>query len=263
MPTAAAVAAVTTTLRVGTNVLGNDYRHPAVVAKEAATIDRLSSGRFELGCGAGWMADDYRRIGMPMDSPGVRIERMNEAIEVMKGLWAPGVFRYRGKHYSIEDLDGWPLPHQEGGPPLLIGGGGRKILGVAARYADIVGINPRAASGVHDTATNHDGLPTAVDRKVGWLRELAGDRLASIELSMNAYVAHVTEERGAAERILSERFELPPEQAVGVPHGWVGSIEKIADDLRGWRERWGTSYWIVQDEAADELAPLVALLAGN
>lgn len=263
LPTAAIVAAVTTTLRVGTNVLGNDFRHPAGLAKEAATIDMLSGGRFELGYGAGWMADDYRRIGIKMDSPGLRIERMNEAIEVMKGLWASGVFEYQGKHYSIEDLDGWPLPHRSGGPSLLIGGGGRKLFAVAVEHADIIGINPRAASGTHDTATNHDTSEAAIDRKIGWVREMAGDRISKLELSMNAYVAHVTEERGAAERLLSERFELPPAQAARVPHGWVGSIDKIADDLRKWRERWGISYWIVQDESADELAPLIAELAGT
>lgn len=263
LPTAAAVAAVTTTLRVGTNVLGNDFRHPAALAKEAATIDLLSGGRFEFGYGAGWMADDYRRIGIPMDSPGTRIERMEEAIEVMKGLWSEGVFEYRGKHYAIEDLDGFPLPHRPGGPSLLIGGGGRKILSVAVKHADIIGINPRAGSGTHDAATNHDASEAAVDRKIGWVREMAGDRLSEIELSMNAYIAHVTEEPGAPERLLSERFQLPPEEALRVPHGWVGSIDKIAENLQEWRERWGISYWIVQDESADELAPLVARLAGT
>lgn len=263
LPAAMAVAAATTTLRVGTNVLGNDFRHPVVLAKEVATLDVLSGGRFELGHGAGWMAADYHQAGIEMDSPGVRIERMAEAIEVMKALWAPGSVDYKGTHYTLSGLEGWPKPQQPGGPPILIGGGGRRILGIAARLADIVGINPIAASGVHDQATNHDGTPEATDRKVGWLREAAGPRFDRLELSMNAYVAEVTEERGAAERLLSARFELPPEQAVKVPHGWVGSIEKIAEDLLAWRERWGTSYWIVQDENADELIPLVEKLTGR
>jgi probable F420-dependent oxidoreductase len=263
LPTAMAAAAATTTLRVGTNVLGNDFRHPVLLAKEIATIDVLSEGRFELGHGAGWMADDYRAAGMTMDSPGIRIERMAEAIEVMKALWRDGAVAHRGQHYTIDGLEGWPKPKQAGGPPILIGGGGRRILGIAARLADIVGINPIAASGVHDRATNHDATPEATDRKLAWLREAAGDRFGEIEISMNAYVAEVTDERGAAERILSERFELPPQQAVEVPHGWVGPIEKIADDLLAWRERWGVSYWVIQDEVADSLTPLVAKLAGT
>lgn len=263
LPTAMAVAAATTTLRVGTNVLGNDFRHPLLLAKEIATIDVLSNGRFELGHGAGWMAADYAQAGIPMDSPGIRIQRMAEAIEVMKALWGDGEVQHLGRYYTIEGIDGWPKPRQPGGPPILIGGGGRRILGVAARLADIAGINPIAASGIHDRATNHDGTPEATDRKIAWLREAAGERIAQIEISMNAYVTEVTAERGAAERILSARFDLPPEQAIRVPHGWVGTIEKIADDLLAWRERWGTSYWIVQDEDADDLAPLVAKLAGS
>jgi probable F420-dependent oxidoreductase len=259
---AMAAAAATTTLRVGTNVLGNDFRHPVVLAKETATVDRLSDGRFELGHGAGWMADDYDRAGMRMDRPAVRIDRMREALMIIKGLWGEGALDHQGAYYTIRGLEGHPKPLQPGGPPILIGGGGRRILGVAAEIADIVGINPIAASGVHDPATNHDGLPEATDRKLGWLREAAGERFDEIEISMNAYIAHVTEERGAAERLMSQRFDLPPEQAVTVPHGWVGPIEKIVEDLYAWRERWGASYWVVQDEAADELAPLVARLAG-
>jgi probable F420-dependent oxidoreductase len=232
LPMAMAAAAATTSLRVGTNVLGNDFRHPVVLAKESATVDVLSGGRFELGHGAGWMADDYRQAGIQMDSPGTRIERMAEALEVMKALWQPGVVDYRGKHYTIDGLEGWPKPHQPGGPPILIGGGGRRILGVAARLADIVGINPIAASGIHDRETNRDGTPEATDRKVAWLREAAGARIDEIEISMNAYIAEVTDERGAAERLMSARFDLPAEEAVKVPHGWVGPIEKIPDPAR-------------------------------
>ena len=191
LPSAMAVASATKTLRIGTNVLGNDFRHPVLLAKEVATVDLLSGGRFELGHGAGWMADDYRRAGMQMDSPGVRIERMAEAVEVMKALWREGAVNHRGKHYTIEDLEGWPKPQQPGGPPILIGGGGRRLLGVAARLADIVGINPIAASGIHDRATNHDATPEATDRKIAWLREAAGSRLDAIEISMNAYVSEV------------------------------------------------------------------------
>lgn len=263
LPTAMAAAAATTTLRIGTNVLGNDFRHPVALAKEVATIDHLSGGRFELGYGAGWMAEDYRQAGIPMDTPGVRIERMAEALEVMKGLWGDGAVDYEGRHYSIRELDGRPKPVQPGGPPILVGGGGRRLLGVAARLADIVGINPIAATGVHDVATNHDASPVAMDRKLEWLREDAGPRFDAIEISMNAYIAKVTDDPDLPGRMMSERFDLPPEEAVKVPLGWVGAIDRIADDVLAGRERWGTSYWVVQDEAADELAPLVARLAGT
>jgi len=263
IPTAAAVAAATRTLRVGTNVLGNDFRHPALLAKEIATLDVLSGGRVELGIGAGWRAEDYRQTGLPMDRPGLRIERLAESIEVLRGLWRGESFVHHGPHYRIDGLAGWPRPVQPQGPPILVGGGGRRLLGVAARQADIVGINPIAASGVHDSATNHDATPEATDRKLAWVREAAGARFETLELSMNAYLARVTEERGAAERLLSERFDLPPAEAVHVPYGWVGPIEAIAERLQGFRERWGVSYWVVQEEQAEALAPLVARLAGR
>ncbi|MCZ7531322.1 MAG: LLM class flavin-dependent oxidoreductase [Acidimicrobiia bacterium] len=124
MPAIAMAAAATQTLRVGTLVLGNDYKHPAVVAKEAATIDLLSDGRLELGIGAGWMIADYEEIGWEYDRPGVRIERLEEAVVVIKGAWAPGAFSFAGEHYTITDYDATPEPAQKPHPPLLIGGGG-------------------------------------------------------------------------------------------------------------------------------------------
>src|SRR5690242_9042805 len=125
-------AAVTDNLRVGTFVLGNDYKHPVVCAREMATLDLLSDGRLELGIGAGWMTADYEKAGIPLDRPGVRIARLAEAITVLKGLFAEGPFTFEGEHYRVTDLEGMPKPVQRPGPPFLIGGGGRKILGLAA-----------------------------------------------------------------------------------------------------------------------------------
>jgi len=263
IPAALAVANATTTLRVGTNVLGNDFRHPVMLAKEAATVDVLSGGRFELGLGAGWMADDYAQAGMTMDSPGTRIDRMEEAVAVLRGLFGAETFDFEGKHYTVRGLDGMPKPLQKNGPPILIGGGGKKLLGIAARCADIVGINPVARSGTHDVETDNDATAEATDRKVEWVRRAAGDRFDELELSMNAYLAVCTEERGASERLKSERFRLPPEVARDVPHGWVGSFDRVRDDLLAWRERWGISYWVIDVEVAEDFAPLIAKLAGT
>src|SRR5215203_1333818 len=140
-------AAVTTTLRIGMLVLGNDYKHPAVVAKESATLDVLSDGRLELGIGAGWMITDYEQLGMQYDSAGTRIERLAEAIDVIKGSFGEGAFTYDGKHYRIKGYDGLPKPVQQPRPPLLVGGGGPKVLRLAGREADIVGINPNLREG--------------------------------------------------------------------------------------------------------------------
>ncbi|MEY2456691.1 MAG: hypothetical protein QOK06_1785, partial [Acidimicrobiaceae bacterium] len=152
VPAIMAAADATTTLRVGALVFGNDYRHPVVLAKEAATLDVLSGGRFELGLGAGWMSSDYERAGMTLDRPGVRIDRMVEALEVITRLWADEPCSFRGEHYAVEGLDGLPKPVQRPRPPILIGGGGRRVLTVAAEWADIIGINFALAKGVIDAS---------------------------------------------------------------------------------------------------------------
>src|SRR5690349_14783590 len=153
MPALAAAAAVTTTLRIGPLVLGNDYKHPVVLAREAATLDVLSNGRLELGIGAGWMTADYEKAGIPLDAPGVRISRLEESITILKGLFADGPFSFDGAHYHISELDGEPKPVQRPYPPFIIGGGGPRILAVAAREAAIVGVN----------ALLRSGLPTSED----------------------------------------------------------------------------------------------------
>ena len=145
LPALMAAACATSILRVGTLVLGNDYRHPVMVAKEAATLDVLSNGRFELGLGAGWMLSDYRRSGMPFDRPGIRVSRLEESITVIKGLLGPGPFSFEGTYYRISDLDGYPKPVQQPKLPILVGGGGRRMLKIAAREADIIALHPSLA----------------------------------------------------------------------------------------------------------------------
>src|SRR6478752_116965 len=141
------VAAVTDTLRVGPLVLGNDYKHPVVLARELATLDMLSDGRLELGIGAGWMTADYEKAGMPLDRPGVRIARLAESIAILKGLFADGPFTFHGEHYRVSELDGQPKPVQRPHPPFVIGGGGPKVLALAAQEAQIVGVNANLRSG--------------------------------------------------------------------------------------------------------------------
>src|SRR5437660_5819464 len=135
-------AAATDTLHIGMLVLGNDYKHPAVVAKEAATLDVLSGGRLEFGLGAGWMTADYAALGLPYDSPGTRIARLGEALAVIKGAWGDGAFDLSGDHYRITAYDGLPKPLQRPRPPIVVGGGGPKVLRLAGREADIVGSHP-------------------------------------------------------------------------------------------------------------------------
>ncbi len=196
-PAMAMAAEATTTLRVGCLVLGNDYRHPVVVARDAATLDLLSEGRLELGLGAGWMTVDYEKAGIPLDTPGVRIARLAETIAIVKGLTGDGPFSFAGEHYTITDLDGMPKPVQR--PlPLVIGGGGKKVLTLAAREADIIGINGNLHSGKPgnpDQAPNMN--PASTDEKLEWVRAAAGSRYADIEIQAFAGFVHFTDDPAA------------------------------------------------------------------
>jgi probable F420-dependent oxidoreductase len=263
LPAALAAALATDRLRVGTSMLCNDFRHPAILAKEVATIDRLSGGRFELGLGAGWMREDYQRTGIARDPAAVRIERLEEALIVTRALLAGGPVDFAGKHYQVADLEGHPRPVQPGGPPLLVGGGGERLLGVAGRHADIVGINPTARSGVHDAATDLDASAESTDRKLGWLREAAGGRFDSIEIACEVYYAQVVEDPAEAARRVSERYRRPPEEARLVPNALVGSIDALEELLEARRERWSMSYWILPTAVMESMAPLVERLSGR
>ena len=260
-----AAADATTELRVGPLVLDNDYRHPVVLAKEMASIDRLSGGRLELGIGAGWMSSDYEQAGIAMDPPGVRIDRLEEALDVLEGLFGPGPFSYQGKHYRIGGLDGLPKPVQQPkGPPVLIGGGGRRVLTLAARRADIVGVNPAIRSGRTDRAAAEDGAAAVTDQKLGWVRDAAGDRYGDIEINMLIFACVVTDDRASVIEAMAPLFGVSPEVVGDHPHAWVGTVDRICDDLVARRERWDASYLVVQGpEAMDAAAPIVARLAGT
>ncbi len=264
IPGIMAAAAATTSLRVGTLVLGNDYKHPVVLANEAATIDLLSGGRLELGIGAGWMTADYEQGGFPLESAGTRIGRLEEAITVLKGLMAEGPLTFTGEHYRIAGLDGEPKPVQRPHPPLVIGGGGPKILGVAARHAQIVGINAnlRAGAGEHpDSVRSLTG--EATDRKLGWLRDAAGARYDDLEIQTLTGFVHVTDDPDAIAQGIAGHFGVPAAVALETPAVLVGTEQQMVDELERRRDRWDMSYVVVPEEFVDVAAPLVERLAGT
>jgi probable F420-dependent oxidoreductase len=263
IPALVAAADATTTLTLGTMVLANDYRHPVVVAKEAATVDVLSAGRFELGLGAGWTTADYEAAGIPLDRPGIRIARLDEAIDIVRGLWADGPFDHAGDHYRITAMDGLPKPTTPTGPRLVVGGGGERLLRLAAAKADVIAINVNLAAGVIDERAFPDGVPEATDRKLGWIREAAGDRFAQLELQSRIHLAMVTDDRDTVMDELAPAFGLTPEEARATPHALVGSVEEICDQLVERRERWGISYVTLSQDQLDPFAPVVARLAGT
>lgn len=265
MPAIAMAAAATSTLRVGTLVLGNDYKHPAVVAKEAATIDLLSDGRVELGLGAGWMTADYEELGLEFDRPGVRIDRLSEAIEVVKGAWAPGPFSFSGDHYTVTDYDATPETVQKPHPPLLIGGGGKRVLSLAAREADIIGVNPNLAAGAVGPKIVDTVLAEATTEKIGWIREAAGNRFDDIELQVRYFLAAITDDgRGYAEAMAAGfGVDLDPDAALASSLALVGSVEEIIDRCHQRREEWGFSYIVVGGDEIETFAPVVERLAGR
>ncbi|MBW8485437.1 TIGR03621 family F420-dependent LLM class oxidoreductase [Actinomadura parmotrematis] len=249
-----AAACATSTLRVGTLVFANDYRHPAVLAKEAASLDVLSDGRLEFGLGTGWMAQDYHRAGLPLDPPGTRVDRLVEAIAVMRGLWRGGPFSFAGEHYTIDALEQEPPPVQRPGPPLLLGSGGPRMLRLAAREADIVNLTLRVRADGTGPDTG-DGGPDAFARKIDIVREAAGDRFAAIELGTS--ILQVGAPRDAA----SWSAAAPAAQA-GTPQILAGGPAEMADRLRHWRETLGLTHFVLHHETdLDAFAPVVAELA--
>lgn len=264
LPALQCAADATSTLRLGALVYDNDYKHPVVLAKELATMDVLSDGRVEIGLGAGWMVSDYEQSGIPYDQPGVRVSRLIEGLAVIKGALGDGPFSYQGEYYTITDYDGSPKPVQSP-PPVLIGGGGPRVLRFAAREADIVGINATLTSGAVDASTYESMTAAAVDDKVQIVRAAAIDagRLDAIEMNLRAFMVFITDDVDKALGTLSEFTGAPTDVIAGSPFALVGPTDKIIDELQERRERWGFSYVIVGQNDVESFAPVVAALSGT
>lgn len=263
VPALMAAADATTSLRIGALVWDNDYKHPVVLAKELATLDVLSDGRLEIGIGAGWMVSDYDQAGIPFDPPGVRIDRFVEGLAVLRGAFGPGPFSFAGEHYTIRDYDGLPKPLQSPHPKILIGGGGKRVLSIAAREADIVGVNATMSAGVVGPEAIATMTADAVDDKVAIVRAAAGDRWRELELNIRAFMVNVTDDRSAVLAGIAGMLGVEPEMVEATPFALVGTPAQIVDDLRARRERWGFSYIIVGAEDIEAFAPVVAELAGT
>jgi probable F420-dependent oxidoreductase len=270
----ATVAAATKTLRVGSLVICNDYRHPVVLAKEIATLDVLSGGRFELGLGAGFSRPEYEAAGLPYDPPGVRVDRFAEALQVFKGLFDAEAFTFSGRFYTVTKLDSFPKPVQQPHPPILVGAGGRRMLSIAARQANIIGIqtaapgNPLAIS--NRSAGRRVGsdpsglLAESIAERIGWIRKEAGARFDAIELSIVSSVVIAENRREAAERLMRQREwdGISVDRVLEMPSIFIGSVDQIVNEMQVRRERYGISYHVVRDSGLETLAPIVSRLAG-
>ncbi|MGA9275832.1 TIGR03621 family F420-dependent LLM class oxidoreductase [Ilumatobacter sp.] len=265
VPGLQAILGATTTLRACALVFDNDYRHPLVLAKELATMDVLSDGRLEIGLGAGWMITDYDQAGMTYDRAGVRIDRFVEGLAVIKGLMANERFSFAGDHYIIDDHAAFPRPVQTPHPPVIIGGGGTRVLGIAAREADIVGVNGTLHAGVIGDEAIATMTREAVVDKVAIVADAAraAERLDAIEMNIRTFFVSVTDDRDGQDEAMASMIGVDARMIRESPFALIGSVEQIVDDLVARREEFGFSYVIVGGAEADSFAPVVARLAGT
>ena len=254
-------AEATSTLRVGALVFDNDYRHPLVLARDMAALDLITEGRVEFGLGAGWMTSDYEQFGIAHDRAGVRIDRMEEALEVFRQLWTQDSATFDGVHYQLSEAKCRPVPFTRGGPPVLIGGGGKRVLGVAARHASIIGVNPDLRSGLGGLESARTGVIERYRERIGWIREAAGDRFDAIELQILSQVEKVTTDRAGYAAALAPKLGHSPAQTLAMPVVLVGTVDQICADLVQRREELGLSYVVLH--RLDDFVPVVARLAGT
>ena len=270
-----AVADATTTLRITQTVLAQDFREPAVLAKELATLDVLSEGRLQVGLGAGWLQQEYEDASMRFESASVRIARLEETAIILKGLFGDEPFSFSGEHYRINALQGRPTPVQRPRPPIMIGGGGKKVLAVAARQADIVQLMPSNRGG-RTSLDPSQFSATAIEEKIGWIRDAAGDRFDEIELSAQLIECAVTDrpqehlsdlaERiaGVIEHMGGGRIDLGEDDLRRSPIVAVGTLDEVCEQLVDTRDRYGISYFTAPIEARPEvLAPVIERIAGR
>jgi probable F420-dependent oxidoreductase len=259
-PALVLAAQATSRLRVGSLVYDNDFRHPAVLAQEVATIDLLTEGRFDFGIGAGWLKAEYDAAGLPFDPGRKRVERLGEAVNIVKRLLREEAVTFSGQHYQLKGLSAGFRTIQQPHPPLLIGGGGRQLLALAAREADAISVMPRSSadgSGIDPT----DGSEAAFGRKIEWIKEAAGARFASLELSTLVQAVTITDDRGAAAARMAVEWQQSSEAMLDSPLFLIGSVDQIIATLERRRARLGITTITVFEKDIDRLAPVIERIA--
>jgi probable F420-dependent oxidoreductase len=256
-------AEATSTLRVGTLVLDNDFRHPVVLAKEAATLDLVTEGRFEFGMGAGWMTTDYTQSGIPLDPPAVRVARLDESLQIMRSMWSTGRATFAGEFYNVNEAVGSPQPFTSGGPPLVIGGGSRRILTLAGQYADTVSIVPSLAAGAIGAEMAAESVVEKYRDRVEWAKAAAGERASELEFQCWTAAVQVVPNGDELVETLAPAFGLSPDQLRAAPIALIGSTKEIAETLHERRDALGFSYIVVHEAEMEALGPVIAELAGT
>ncbi|MET0729118.1 MAG: TIGR03621 family F420-dependent LLM class oxidoreductase [Acidimicrobiales bacterium] len=256
----ATAAALTRTLRVGSRVFCMDYHVPAVLAKEAATLDVLSDGRLEFGIGAGWSEHEYAAMGLTMGPPGQRVAKLQEVVALFKAHCSGEMLEIDGEHVTATGYTGLPLPSQRPHPPIMIGGAGKRVLSFAAREADIVSIN-----NVDYDAVNAAGLSPQgeAQRRIAWVREAAGDRFDQLDIEASPFFTVVTDDPSEATTRITSMIGVAEEGFVDHPNVLIGTAEELADRLQERREAFGVNYVTIQQTDMESFVPVVERLAGR
>lgn len=258
IPALAMAAAYTDHLRVGSIVCNHDFRHPILLAKEAATIDALSGGRMELGLGAGWLKAEYQAVGLPFDPPAERVSRFEESIQVIKAFFREDSISYDGDYFHIQGgqgLDKNPQAVQKPHPPILIGAGGRKMLSIAAREADIIGLAIKVQP--DGSGPDPNDITVTLAQKIDWVRAEAGDRFDDIEFNIQTWGVVITDDREKAAGQLTAQFPLPPAMLLNLPYLLIGTVQEIIGQIEKYREQLGISYFCIFEQYMEAFAPVV------
>lgn len=267
LPAIAMALEQTTTLRVGCRVFCNDYHHPFMLAKEAATMDYLSGGRLEFGIGAGWIKNEYEAVNLPFDEFPQRYSRFAEFVHAYKAFMTGEPLDIAGDYIRWSGFHGTPAPAQKPYPPLMIGGGSRKILHFAGQEADIVSLNFNNRAGALGPDGMSSGMAAATAKKIDWVKSGAGGRFDDIELEIGAYNTIITDHALPTATAIGNALGMEAEDILAHPHCLIGSVDFICDELQRRREAYGISYIAVLDDGqnnmVDAFAPVVARLAGK
>ena len=261
IPALAVAAEATQTIRVGCRVFCCDYHQPTVLAKEVATIDWFSGGRLELGLGAGWVETEYEAMGIPMERPGVRIDRMVETLELVRQHYSGNQIEVMGQHVHASGFSGAPTMDRV--PPIMIGGGSKRVLGIAGREADIVSINFNNSAGKIGPEGVGSGTVDGTSQKIEWIRAGAGERFSELEIEIGAYFTVVTDHRDAVEGEFAKLFGLDVSDIANHPHCLIGPVEELVEKIQQRREELGINYVTFGGAVIDDVAPIIDALSGT
>ena len=261
IPAMMVAAEATDSIRIGCRVLCCDYHQPVVLAKEVATIDWFSGGRLELGLGAGWIRSEYEAMGIPMLAPGRRIDRMVETLDLVRQHYSGEQINLQGDHMQVSGFSG--APYTDGVPPIMIGGGSKRVPGIAGREADIVCINFNNSAGRIGPEGVGSGTNAGTKQKINWIKDGAGERFEDIEIEIGAYFTVVTDHVDVVVGEFAKLFGLSSEEIMNHPHCLIGPVGQIIDSIQQRREDFGISYVTFGGAALDDVAPIVEALSGT